>query len=157
MFADGAAAQSAERTVRHLRRFCAFAIATVCLIAMLVLAGWMLHVETLKRLAPGFVAMNPATAICFLLLASSLYCKCFGNSRRTHRLAVGLALISAAVGIARLTSYLFGFRFHIDDLLFANLLSGPAEPVPNRMAPKPAFTFMVPAIAVLLNAHDQTW
>src|SRR6266850_2540669 len=157
MLADGAAAQSAERTVRHLRRFCAFALVTVGLIATLVLAGWTLHIETLKRLAPGFVAMNPATAICFLLLASSLYCKCFGNSRRTHRLAVGLALVSAAVGIARLTSYLFGFRFHIDELLFANFLNGPAEPVPNRMAPNTAFNFMVTAIAVLLNEHDQTW
>src|SRR5882672_420464 len=157
MFAAGADAQSAERTVRHLRRFCAFALATVGLIAMLVLAGWILHIETLKRLVPGFVAMNPAAAVCLLLLAASLYCKCHFNSRSARWLALGFALMVAAVGAARLLSYAFGWKIHVDELLFASRLNGPAEPRPNRMAPNSAFNFIVCATAVLLTGHPKLW
>lgn len=33
----------------------------VVIIGLTVLIGWAMHIEILKRLAPGFVAMNPAT------------------------------------------------------------------------------------------------
>ena len=37
-------------------------------IAVLVLIGWALSIEVLKHPAPGYVAMNPLTGICFLQL-----------------------------------------------------------------------------------------
>ncbi len=40
--------------------------AIVWAIPCLVLAGWILEIDALKRVLPGFVAMNPATAIGFL-------------------------------------------------------------------------------------------
>src|SRR5882724_10398486 len=157
MFASVAAAQSTDRIARKLHRFCAFALVAVGLIATLVLTGWTLHIEILKRLAPGFVAMNPAAAVCFLLLAASLFCKCHFNSRWAHWLSVGFALIAAAVGAARLLSYAVGWKIHVDELLFASGLRGPAEPRPNRMAPNSAFNFVICAVAILLTGAARPW
>jgi hypothetical protein len=39
----------------------------VIIIAMLVLSGWQLDIEIFKRPARGLVAMNPITALCFIL------------------------------------------------------------------------------------------
>lgn len=43
----------------------------------LVLIGWTFDIELLKRILPGFVAMNPLTAIGFILTGSALgiFCK----------------------------------------------------------------------------------
>ena len=38
-----------------------------------VLAGWGLHVELFKSVVPGLVAMNPVTALAFILLGFSLW------------------------------------------------------------------------------------
>ncbi|HEV8377572.1 MAG TPA: ATP-binding protein [Tepidisphaeraceae bacterium] len=124
--------------------------------AVLVLVGWTFHIEMLKRLAPGLVAMNPVTAVCFLLLAVSLYCRCHFDRRSARWLAVTFALIATSVGTARLVSYAFGWKIQLDELLFASLLSGPAEPIPNRMAPNTAFNFVSAAIAVL-TTHAKPW
>src|SRR5438270_824674 len=135
MLAPMPVAQSAEMTSRNLGRFCALALLGIGIIATLVLTGWILGVESLKRLAPGFVAMNPATAVCFLLLAAALSCKIRFRMRTAHWLAVGFAFIAAFVGVSRLLSDTLGWKIHVDELLFATWLSGPAEPLPNRMAP----------------------
>ncbi len=42
-------------------------------VAVLVLIGWIFNLETLKRIAPGFVAMNPMTAVAFIFNGRSLW------------------------------------------------------------------------------------
>ena len=155
--ASVAAAQSIDRPEQKLQRFCALALIAVALVAMLVLTGWTLHVEILKRLAPPFVAMNPATAVCFLLLSASLYCKSFCKQPMAKWLAPSLALIATGVGVARLLSYALGWHIHVDELLFAHLLNGPAESVPNRMAPNTAGNFVMCATAIVLGGDQKRW
>ena len=53
-------------------RFAAAAAFLVILIGSLVVLGWTLGLEWLKRVAPGLVAMNPMTAVLFLLLGVAL-------------------------------------------------------------------------------------
>lgn len=42
------------------------------MVGCLVLAGWEFDVEVLKRILPGLVAMNPITALTFILAGISL-------------------------------------------------------------------------------------
>jgi hypothetical protein len=42
------------------------------IVACLVLVGWILSIDVLKRILPGLVAMNPITAIAFILAGVSL-------------------------------------------------------------------------------------
>ena len=44
----------------------------VMLMGMLILLGWQFDLELLKRVHPGLVAMNPVTAVCFLMAGLSL-------------------------------------------------------------------------------------
>ena len=48
------------------------AVTATALIAGLVLIGWIFDVDLLKRVLPGLVAMNPMTAVAFLLSVFSL-------------------------------------------------------------------------------------
>src|SRR5258705_4261429 len=102
MLASTAVAESADRTAGNLWRFCVLALLGIGVIATLVLTGWMLGIESLKRLAPRFVAMNPATAVCFLLLGASLFCKIRFTTRTVHLLAAGFSMVTALVGTSQL-------------------------------------------------------
>src|SRR5215212_6089259 len=84
----------------RLRACCAFLLTLVNFIAMLVLAGWIFNIEILKRLAPGFVAMNPATAVCFLLAAVCLYHLRNPSGRTRRWILVVAVLVVGAVGAA---------------------------------------------------------
>src|SRR4051794_37851816 len=42
-------------------------------IGTLVLLGWAFEIEALKRVVPILVAMNPLTAVCFILAGAALY------------------------------------------------------------------------------------
>ena len=67
----GAAAN--PRLAAAMRLFARVAVGYVVGVSLLVLAGWALNVEALKTfLHPGPVAMNPLTAVAFLLCGGSL-------------------------------------------------------------------------------------
>ena len=69
------------------------------LVGCLMLVGWIFDVEGLKRILPGLVAMNPVTALTFILAGASLgLLGIERGDRRLVRLARGLALIVAIVG-----------------------------------------------------------
>src|SRR5436309_1483355 len=73
----------------------------------LVLIGWAFGLERLKRIVPGFVAMNPATAVLFILAGIS-----FGMTvglsgskfaRVTAKALAGIVTIAAGVELIELT------------------------------------------------------
>jgi hypothetical protein len=41
--------------------------AVVVLVGFLVLVGWLFDLDVLKGVVPGWVTMNPLTAMCFIL------------------------------------------------------------------------------------------
>ena len=67
------AARSDARHVASLRSGARAANVLVLLIPCVVLAGWTFDIEPLKRVVPGLVAMNPATALAFILAGTSLW------------------------------------------------------------------------------------
>lgn len=125
--------------------------AAIVLIGVATLLGWWLDIELLKRGIGDGVAMNPATAVGFILFGASLWIiRAEPLSRDRRRLAGTLAAVVALVALARLGGYLLGVEVGIDQVLFAGQLDDPAWGRPNRMAPNTALGFLFAAIAVLL-------
>jgi two-component system, sensor histidine kinase and response regulator len=117
---------------------------------ILVLIGWSFDLETLKRVVPGFVAMNPASAVLFILIGIAL-----ASALRDRRPVTGVMgkVLSALVVVAA-ASELLEFagicRSPIDEVLFATKLSELQAGLPNRMAPNTALNFFLAGLSVLL-------
>ena len=123
----------------------------VFVVSSLVLFGWALDVEALKRVFPRLVAMNPVTASAFILLGLSLWLSGAEDSGRKTRLVAGLcAALAAAVGLLKLTEVVFGWAAGVDQLLFASKLADDVTGQPNRMAPNTALNLLLSGCALLL-------
>jgi PAS domain S-box-containing protein len=118
-------------------------LATV-VVGGLVLLGWAIHFDLFKRILPGFVAMNPLTALCFMAAGLSLYLQRQPNGKLSNvRTARGLALILIIVSITKLIDQFAGTHIGIDRSLFAGSLDD------NQMAPNTAFGFLLTGICLL--------
>ena len=112
---------------------------TAVAVSVAVLAGWCLGVEMLKRVAPGLVAMNPTSAIAFILSGTSLalLLRPPPVSVRTLRLLKMAARLGALavtlIGLAKL------FPTQLED----------GHSLPNRIAPNTALNFLLLGGAVL--------
>ncbi|MDQ3494191.1 MAG: ATP-binding protein [Pseudomonadota bacterium] len=123
-------------------------------VSLLVLLGWAADVETLKRISPGLVAMNPMTAVAFVLAGVSLWLQRPGaanaspspGSTRTARLAAAAVI---AIGMFKLGEVAFGWAVGVDQWLFANRLGSAGTALPNRMAPNTAMNFVLLGLALL--------
>jgi signal transduction histidine kinase/CheY-like chemotaxis protein len=134
------------RLVARLRLLARSAAIVVIAVALLVLAGWTLDVELFKSmLHPGGIAMNPLTAVSFLLGGAALWAlapEAVSAGRRTLGTALGLALVLvAALVLARI---LFALDLGVDQLLFPGRLEG------NRMAPNTALAFLLTGLGLSL-------
>ena len=139
------ATESHPRLSRLIRVTPAATSALVAVCGALVLVGWLIDNELLKSLLhPARVAMNPATALCFILLAASLWLQRPGASTRAAWIARGLAAGAAAVGVIRIIDYFIGGVIRADEILFRSRLEG------NVMAPNTAVAFVLTALALLL-------
>jgi diguanylate cyclase (GGDEF)-like protein len=119
-------------------------------VSSLVLCGWTLDVEVLKRIFPRLVAMNPVTALAFILLSLSLWFSSSENPGGKARVAAQLcAGIVALVGLLKLTEVIFGRAVDIDQLFFTSKLIDDLTGQPNRMAPNTAFNLLMFGCALL--------
>jgi signal transduction histidine kinase/DNA-binding response OmpR family regulator len=135
--------------------FCSFVlsdVAAVCAIAvgLAVLAGWSLHVELLKRVLSGTVAMNPTTAVAFICLGAALRLARRHGGDRGLTVARGLAVGVATLGLARIVAYLTKVELGLDTLLFSGQLGEPGMGIQNRIAPNTAANMMLVGMALPL-------
>lgn len=115
--------------------------------ASIVLVGWTLDIEVLKRIYPGFVAMNPMSAVCFILIGLSLLL--FEKKTSTGKmLCKVLSIVVFLIGFLKVLEIVTGFVFGIDALLFTSELSEIENPTPNRMAPNTAANFALMGLAL---------
>ncbi len=126
-------------------RFAWIAAGALMAVATGALLGWALDIEVLRSIIPGLIAMNPVTAVAFLLAGLSLLWS-GGPGPRRSRVALVCAVVVALIGAARLLGYLSAFDPGLDRLLFSDQVGG------NIMAPNTALNLCIDGIALALLA-----
>ncbi|MEH2072535.1 MAG: PAS domain S-box protein [Nostoc sp.] len=153
------------------------------LVGSLVLTGWWLEIEVLKRGFPSSLAtMKFNTALCFVLSGMSLWLFLTGertskrgdegkqtgkqrtikNYRYSHILLLSriCAIVVTTIAALTLCEYLFGWNFGIDRLLFLDFRTSLATSHPGRMGVNTALNFILVSVALqFLNEqnHRSYW
>lgn len=128
---------------------------TVTGVAMAVLIGWQFNISFLKSPLPYMNAMNPTTALVFIL--SGLALLLFTSNHRVQiKIGKSLAVVIFTIGLIRLLTDSAGMNMPIDLILFKSRLmvenSGPI----TRMAPNTAFNFVLLALALLVLQRESS-
>lgn len=135
-------------TLAGVSRLGAHLIATA---GLAVLVGWNFRIESLMRMWPGFVAMNPMTAAGFVLAGVGVIAYWRVHSDHTIAgswLARGLGLAIAVIGAIKLVDCIFGWNSGVDQLLYGSKLLEDHSGMPNRMAPNTALNFFLSGAAI---------
>jgi PAS domain S-box-containing protein len=118
---------------------------------VLVLVGWGADIVIFKSILPEWGQMKPNTAVGIILIGVSLLLvgRREGPSRR---LGYALAGIAGLLGGGTLAQYLFGWNLGIDEILFADKITGRQTSHPGRMSPVGALSlFLLGCSIYLLN------
>jgi PAS domain S-box-containing protein len=133
------------KTAAEKSRFCAaLAGSSVAAIGTVVLLGWIANSEYIKSVVPGFAAMNPLTAVGFLVGGISLWLL-REESRQPSPTAIAriCALILVVIGLLKFADYAFQVDIGIDQVMFAAQLGD------NRMAPNTAICFALAGMSLI--------
>lgn len=124
----------------------------VMAVALSSLIGWAFDIEILKRILPNSVAMNPMTAICFILSAIAFLVHASKKKRRIGLIAGKLlAIIVLLVGMQLFFGYVFGYKSNLDQLFFSSKLQHEKGGyLNNMMAPNTTFSFILTGIGLIL-------
>lgn len=143
-------ATASPRLVRILRVVSRVTTAFPIVVGALVLYGWAADIEILKRIVPGLVAMNPMTAIGFILLGLSLALLSTEEPQTArHWIGEALALLATAIGLIKILALSTPINLRIDQLLFADKLARSDFGLTNQMAPNTAFNFLFLGLALM--------
>ncbi|HEX2846317.1 MAG TPA: PAS domain S-box protein [Chitinophagaceae bacterium] len=141
---------------QRLRRWSRYLIYIILTIALLVLAGWEFNITLLKSIFSQTAAMNPLSAVCFILLSLSfLWSSRAKNTRQAAITGYAFAILVLLTGLYILASLLFDTGFHPDSILFINKLEENTKGgQPNQMAPNTAACFLLAGISLLLLQYE---
>ena len=129
----------------------AFFVGGLAVVAgLLVLLGWGADWQTLRRLVPGAVSMNPLTALCFILAGLALIWRNGPREEQGRRPAAVAALGVATIGLGKLFAYAAGWSFVPDQWLFRARLAEDLPGVANQIAPNTALNFVLLGAGLLL-------
>ena len=145
------AAPAVARRHELSRAMAASASLAILLLATMVLLGWWLDSPLLKSGIPGLVAMNPVTAVAFILACISIWLLRTEPVPFRHRLGGSVAAASvillALLSLSRLYS---PWDVGVDGLLLKAKVSVLSNGLPNRMAPNTGLSFLLLGSALLL-------
>jgi PAS domain S-box-containing protein len=121
----------------------------VMLVGVLVLAGWLRDIESLKRIY-GPISMKANAAICLMLVAASVWAL-QRRDQTTHKTFGQIcALAAGLIGLLTLSEHLIGWNLHIDELLFSEPPGALATTSPGRMGVTSSSCFILFGVALLL-------
>lgn len=122
-------------------------------IGLLVLVGWYFDITILMSITPSMTAMNPITALLFMLSGTYMFLyhiRYKDNKPNFIQIAIGIVLLSA--GLLKLLEIFDGLQIHFDRWLFLDKLS--RRPQFNAIAPNTALLFLIAGI-LFLNVFNR--
>jgi diguanylate cyclase (GGDEF)-like protein len=141
---------SSSGCFKFLRIYCEVSAIAVAVMGGLILCGWAFHIELLKAIFPGGVAIKANIGLVLALSGTSLWLLLPGGARPPVRyVARFLAMLVTLVGAATRMQYLFGVNLGIDQLLFTEPPGALATSFPGRMSPTSSASFMFIGMALL--------
>ncbi|MBF0553280.1 MAG: PAS domain S-box protein [Nitrospirae bacterium] len=127
-------------------------------IGVIVFAGWLFNVETLRILYFSPVEMKANAAIAFVLTGLSLwFVQTQRVSSRTRFMSRACASVIALIGLLTLFEYLFNLNIGIDQALFMDIPDAAITSNAGRMAPFTAVEFVLIGIALFLIDVEVRW
>jgi len=139
----------------RLKKNSTYTAACASSIGVLVLLGWEFDIEFLKRIVPGFVAMNPLTAISFMLTGTVIIL--LNKEKSSSEITLVwkfFALLTTLIGVLCLLSNLMGMNGGIDQWFFTEKLNDKLSHIHNRMAPNTAFNFILSGISIFFFKYE---
>lgn len=135
-----------------LKRAGSFFIYTIIALSISVLAGWYFDIEILKRPAPDLAAMNPTSALLFILAGASLILS--GKNKTGIYILSSTILATACI---RILDVVFGLHARIDQFILSEKLQQyEAFGGSNRMAFNTAICFLLLSAAIILIKQDSS-
>ncbi|MEO6183704.1 MAG: PAS domain S-box protein, partial [Verrucomicrobiota bacterium] len=114
------------------------------------LAGWIFGIDALKRIHPSLVTMKANTAIGLMLASFSLLLLQDENvAGAKRRLAQGLAVVIALLGLVTLGEHIYGCDLGIDQFLFRESVAEAGWSLPGRMGVMSTLDFFFLGMALL--------
>jgi signal transduction histidine kinase/ActR/RegA family two-component response regulator len=122
----------------------------VALGGAIVLLGWSFGIQAFTRILPGLVAMNPFTALGFILAGISLagYWLAEAKSAPLWQLGRVMGCFLIVMGVFKLSDYFGVWHSHFDQMLFRAKLRNDGTGFMNQIAPNTAFNFVLSGLAL---------
>jgi PAS domain S-box-containing protein len=124
-------------------------------IGLIALLGWLLEIEYLKIIVPGYVAMKANAALGFVLAGTSLFFLHPSHFPQRRWPVVAFALPVCLLGLFTFLDYLLHWNLGLDQLLWqqvpADFINTPA----GRMSSVTALIFFLLGLALLLLSSKQ--
>lgn len=139
----------------RLAAWATYFILCIIVSAALVFLGWVFDIEVLRQPFRSSVAMNPATAVLFILTGSSfLLISSTPKSKKKLLAGYFLALLVILISLLKTAGYFFHSMVQVDHLLFNSKLSlkTPAPSI-STMAITTVTGFILSGLALLLLNH----
>ena len=133
-----------------LSRFSRWVSVLVILIGSAVLVGWLLNIQLLKSAAPHLIAMNPLTAVLFILCGVGLLHATGPNRKAPDKVVLICGAIVLLGGAEKVAECVFGFDLNFDQLLFHKEVNSPSPFGPSEIGMNTALAFICCGLALLL-------
>ena len=136
--------------VARLKKASRYTAGATMLLGAVVLIGWQFNIDAIKRPVPTPVAMNPTTALCFVLIGFAYLIKIHAR-RSLFPFANMLSIIVVLVGAFRLIDFAFGLSIGLDRMIFPERLAiDEAMALAGRMAITTACCYIIVGSGVLM-------
>lgn len=122
----------------------------VIFIGGLVLLGWLFHVQVLKSAAPQFIAMNPLSAILFILSGATLLRSTPKRRKSVDKVMIICAAVILLGGGMKIAECAFNFDLNFDQMFFRKEVNSPGPFGPNEIAMNTAISFVCCGMSLLL-------
>jgi len=130
-----------------------FSALTVCIISLLAISGWILHIPMFIQVFSKWVPMQFNTALGLVLISLALILNALSSKKYVKIIIYFITTVVILLGLFTLITYYFKFHLGLDELFIEHYLTTESA-YPGRMAPDTALCFILSGIILFgLNAN----